>query len=52
MSIVLWRGSKRVSAQKIIDWLLSQKQESGWTMDWSNMIAFAELVTFGASFTS
>jgi len=38
----LWKDTKRANAQKLIDWLLSVKKD-GWSVDWLNMVAFAEL---------
>lgn len=43
MNSQLWKDSKRDNAQCLIDWLISQREDSGWPMDWLNRIAFAEL---------
>jgi len=39
----LWQDTKRANAQKLIDWLLSVRKDNGWSVDWVNMVAFAEL---------
>lgn len=39
----LWNEAKRANAQKLIDWLLSERTDSGWTADLVSLVAFAEL---------
>lgn len=39
----LWKDSKRSTAQELITWLLEVKNESGWTVERVNTIAFSEL---------
>lgn len=43
MGTQLWSDSQHENVQCLINWLLSQRKDSGWGMDWPNWIAFAEL---------
>jgi hypothetical protein len=45
MPAILWNDSERANAQELIEWLLSQMQDSGWEWNWTNNVAFAELAS-------